>query len=71
MSEPSKRTLRDLVRERHERGAAALGGRVRPDGQGGLVIDRYEQPAQPTATDGRQVRPANPSIFDRTDIEGD
>lgn len=36
-----RRTLRDLLRERHERGAAVLGGRIRPEGDR-LVIDRYE-----------------------------
>ncbi len=62
-----KRTLRDLMRERHERGAAVLGGRIRPEGDR-LVIDRYEPPRDNKPEDGRQVIPTNPSIFDR---EGD
>ena len=68
-----KRTLNDLLRERHAQGAAVVGGRLIPDGDR-LVYVRHEQPAQPTATDGRQVRPETPSIFDRPapdSIEGD
>jgi len=65
-----KRTLRDLLDARRAQGAAVVGGRLRPDGEGGLAYDRYERRKQ-QPDDGRQVRPENPSIFDRTDTEGD
>lgn len=53
-----KRTLRDLLRERHERGAAVLGGRIRPGGDR-LVIDRYERRMVNEQEDARQVIPTN------------
>ncbi len=59
MATEDKRTLRDLLRERHERGAAVLGGRIRPDGEGGLVIDRYEPRSHNEQEVGRHVIPTN------------